>query len=85
MAPAAEWSDALGATLWPVTVDDHDAAGSLVARAEALDAALIVAATHGRSGLPGVLLGSVAAGIVRQATCPVLLIGPAVRGEQLAA
>jgi len=35
---------------------------------------LIVMATHGRTGLARVFLGSVAEAIVRKATCPVLMI-----------
>ncbi|AGA29173.1 universal stress protein [Singulisphaera acidiphila] len=42
------------------------------AREEAID--LIVVATHGRTGLSHVLLGSVAERIVREAPCPVLTI-----------
>jgi nucleotide-binding universal stress UspA family protein len=42
------------------------------AREQAID--LIVIATHGRSGLSHVLLGSVAERIVREAPCPVLTI-----------
>ena len=47
---------------------------------------MIVIATHGRTGLSHVLLGSVAERIVREATCPVLTIrdshraGPASSG-----
>lgn len=37
---------------------------------------LIVIATHGRTGLPHVLLGSVAETIVRTAPCPVLTVRP---------
>jgi|MudIll2142460700_1097286.scaffolds.fasta_scaffold1085415_1 nucleotide-binding universal stress UspA family protein len=37
---------------------------------------LIVMATHGRSGLAHVLLGSVAEKVVRKAPCPVLTIKP---------
>jgi nucleotide-binding universal stress UspA family protein len=37
---------------------------------------LIVAATHGRSGLSHILLGSVAEKIVRHAPCPVLTVRP---------
>lgn len=37
---------------------------------------LIVAGTHGRSGLGRVLLGSVAEAIFREAPCPVLTVGP---------
>ena len=42
------------------------------ARESAID--LIVIATHGRTGLSHVLLGSVAERIVREASCPVLTI-----------
>jgi universal stress protein A len=35
---------------------------------------LIVMATHGRSGLPHLLLGSVAEEVMRQAPCPVLTV-----------
>lgn len=37
-------------------------------------ASLIVASSHGRSGLSRLTLGSVVSGIVRQATCPVIVI-----------
>lgn len=37
---------------------------------------LVVAGTHGRTGLGKVLLGSVAEQILRQAPCPVLTVGP---------
>lgn len=47
-------------------------------QAEAWEADLIVAGTHGRKGVDRLLMGSVAENIVRNATVPVLLI----RGEQ---
>lgn len=37
---------------------------------------LIVLGTHGRSGLPRLLLGSVADKVIRNAPCPVLAVGP---------
>jgi nucleotide-binding universal stress UspA family protein len=40
---------------------------------------LIVLGTHGRSGLAQVLMGSVAASVVRAAPCQVLTIGPEAR------
>jgi nucleotide-binding universal stress UspA family protein len=46
----------------------------IVADAEAWPADLIVICTHGRRGLSRLLLGSVAEGVVRVATQPVLLI-----------
>ena len=42
---------------------------------------LIVLGTHGRAGISKVLMGSVAEEIFRQATCPVLTVGPSVCGE----
>jgi nucleotide-binding universal stress UspA family protein len=44
--------------------------------ASSLHASLIVASTHGRTGMPRFVLGSTAAGIVREAPCPVLLVRP---------
>lgn len=46
----------------------------IAADAQAWPADLIVICTHGRSGLSHLLLGSVAEGVVRVATKPVLLI-----------
>jgi nucleotide-binding universal stress UspA family protein len=48
----------------------------LTSLASALEAELIVVGTHGRNGVARWLLGSVAEGVVRQATCPVLVIPP---------
>jgi len=44
------------------------------ARAHQID--LIVVATHGRTGLSHVLMGSVAESVVRTAPCPVLTVRP---------
>lgn len=46
----------------------------IVAVARESGAELIVIATHGRSGLRHVLLGSVAERVVRHAPCPVLVV-----------
>lgn len=46
----------------------------IVKDAEAWEADLIVAGTHGRTGLGHLLMGSVAEGIVRIAKVPVLLV-----------
>jgi nucleotide-binding universal stress UspA family protein len=43
---------------------------------------LLILGTHGRSGMGKVLLGSVAEKIFRQATCPVLTVGPAVASRE---
>jgi nucleotide-binding universal stress UspA family protein len=42
---------------------------------------LIVVGTHGRTGFGKLLLGSVAEDILRHAPCPVLTVGPGVRGQ----
>jgi nucleotide-binding universal stress UspA family protein len=46
------------------------------------DIDLIVLGTHGRSGLPKLFMGSVAEKIFRQASCPVLTVGPNVCPKQ---
>ncbi len=47
---------------------------------DAFDAGLITIATHGRSGLSRLLLGSQAAAVVRRATVPVVLVRPTASG-----
>ena len=42
---------------------------------------LIVAGTHGRTGVGKTLMGSVAEKIFRHASCPVLTVGPSVSAE----
>ncbi len=49
---------------------------SIVALAEELASGLLVIGTHGRSGLGGWLIGSVADAVVRRAPCPVLVVPP---------
>jgi len=49
----------------------------IVETAEAEHADLIVMATHGRTGLSHLMVGSVAERVVRTAPCPVLTIRPA--------
>lgn len=53
-------------------------AQTVVERAEALDAQLLVVSTHGRTGLKRALLGSVAESILRHAPCSTLVV----RGQQ---
>lgn len=48
----------------------------IVRYAKDVEVDLIIATTHGRSGLAHVLIGSVAERIVRKAPCPVLTIRP---------
>ncbi len=49
-----------------------DPATEIVALAESEEAELIVLATHGRTGLRRLLMGSVAEAVVRKAKCPVI-------------
>ena len=49
---------------------------AITAFAASKHAALIVAATHGRTGASRLTMGSTAAGLVKRARCPVLLIRP---------
>jgi len=42
--------------------------------AERMQASLIVASSHGRSGLSRLTLGSVTSGFIRHATCPVMIV-----------
>jgi nucleotide-binding universal stress UspA family protein len=51
-----------------------------VARDENVD--LIVVGSHGAKGLERLALGSVAETVLRQATCPVLIVGPNCKAEQ---
>jgi nucleotide-binding universal stress UspA family protein len=48
----------------------------IVRYARTQDIDLIVLATHGRSGLAHIIIGSVAEGVVRTAPCPVLTVRP---------
>jgi nucleotide-binding universal stress UspA family protein len=54
----------------------------LAATIQQHDIDLIVAGTHGHRGLKKLVLGSVAEKIFRQATCPVLTIGPEIGGDE---
>ena len=51
-----------------------DAAKSILETAEKVGAELIVMATHGRSGVRRLVLGSVTEKVVRAAACPVLVV-----------
>jgi nucleotide-binding universal stress UspA family protein len=49
----------------------------IIQYAKEQDIDLIVMGTHGRSGVPHLLVGSVAEKVVRKASCPVLTVRPA--------
>jgi nucleotide-binding universal stress UspA family protein len=55
-------------------VEEGPAAEAILARAAAARTDLIVMGTHGRSGVPRLLLGSVAERVLRDAPCPVLAV-----------
>lgn len=55
---------------------DKDVAGAVTNFAREMNASMIVAATHGRTGLARFTMGSTAADFVRHAPCPVLLARP---------
>lgn len=61
---------------WEKSTEVGQAATAIVARARHVKADMIVIGTHGRSGLPHMLLGSVAEKVLRAAFCPVLTIRP---------
>jgi nucleotide-binding universal stress UspA family protein len=61
---------------WEKCTEEGEAATAIVHQAEHMQADMIVIGTHGRSGLPHMLLGSVAERVVRTASCPVLAIRP---------
>ena len=59
-------------------------AARIIESAAGHNADLVVMGTHGRGGVKGLLLGSVAAQVVRTAPCPALTIrdsAPARRGD----
>lgn len=57
-------------------VDVGDPGERILAYAQADDIDLIVMGTHGRRGVPRLLHGSVAATVLADATCPVMLVRP---------
>jgi len=61
---------------WEKDAAEGEAATAIVRQAEHIRADMIVMGTHGRSGLPHLLLGSVAEKVVRTASCPVLTVRP---------
>jgi nucleotide-binding universal stress UspA family protein len=61
---------------WEKCAEDGQAATAIVRKAKQMQADMIVMGTHGRSGLPHILLGSVAEKVARTASCPVLTIRP---------
>ncbi len=73
-AHVAHLARALGNDAQFEVLHGHDVPEAVVQFASDQHAAAIVASTQGRSGLDRLVLGSTAAGFVRRATCPVVLI-----------
>jgi len=63
-----------GATPTQLVVRSGSPFQEIIRAAETLDIDLIIIATHGRSGLAHVLLGSTAERVVRHAPCPVFVV-----------
>jgi nucleotide-binding universal stress UspA family protein len=61
---------------WEKLTGEGHAASAIADQANNVQADMIVIGTHGRSGLPHMLLGSVAEKVVRSASCSVLTIRP---------
>lgn len=73
----AETRERLAASDDVATLHLHgEPAAELVEHAKQNDVDLIVMATHGRTGLSHLVLGSVAERVVRIATCPVVTVKP---------
>lgn len=60
---------------------EGDVAESLMAHAREMGADLVVLSTHGRSGLRGLLFGSIALRALQRGTTPILLVNPTPEGE----
>ena len=61
---------------WQVRTDEGRPVDMIVRYADAIVADLIIMGCHGRTALEHMLLSSVAEGVVRQASPPVLTVGP---------
>ena len=67
-----------GVAATAAVLDGFDPAAVLAEDAARRNAAFMVAATHGRTGLARIALGSVVQRLVRRAACPVLVVRPTV-------
>lgn len=74
MVPAPEEREKVGKIVRHVTRGQP--AAEILRVAEKIGAEMVVMGTHGRSGLAGFLIGSVAEKIVRHARCPVVCVKP---------
>lgn len=62
-----------------VSLVDHDPVSAILSAIRDWRPDLVVMATHGRTGLKRIRLGSVMESVLRQARVPVLTVGPAVK------
>lgn len=70
---ASKLASSSGHTAEYEALNHTDAADAICEFAEGLQASMIVCATHGRTGLARMVVGSTAAKIIRHAPCPVLV------------
>jgi nucleotide-binding universal stress UspA family protein len=75
---AADWAR-LREYRWPGVeirhiLEEGDAAEQIILAAQSIPCDFIVMSSHGRSGLPRLLLGSVAENVLREATCQVIIV-----------
>ena len=70
---AAQCESGSPVTLRTRSVEDRSACDGIVKSAKELGADLVVVGSHGRSGIPRLMLGSVAAQVVAQSAVPVLV------------
>ena len=74
--------DALGLATQTAIPEDNKPHTALLRLARKNDVDLIVAGTHSKWGLERLVLGSTAEELIRNATCPVLTVGPNARRPQ---
>ena len=72
---AAAHLEGLGVS-YKIETRSGEAADGILGQAQAMDADLIVLATHGRKGVRHFLIGSVAERVIRRALRPVLVVRP---------
>lgn len=77
-AAASAYLDAVrtnsGTPLWQTVVAEGDSANAIVEQAQTSGADLVIMATHARSGLKRLFLGSVAEDVIRHVGVPVLVV-----------
>jgi nucleotide-binding universal stress UspA family protein len=66
-----------------LAAEEGEPVATIVDQSVARKSDLVVMGTHGRSGLDGVLLGSVTERVLRKASCPVLTVPPHMPGATM--